>query len=1202
MKKLFKRLKAGGIYHPWVKIIIMMKLCVIFGLLLISPVFAIKTYSQKNLLDLKMENATVKEVLKLIEDRSEYYFLYNGDLIDVNRKISIDVSNMKVPEVLNKIFANEGVNFFIKDRQIVLSPLSYANNPTLGLQQTNIAIKGKVTNSEGDPVPGATIVVKGTTTGTITDFTGVYNLKDVPSNATLVFSFVGMRSQEISVSGKTSINITLEEETIGIEEVVTIGYGTVKKRDLVGSVEYISGELLTERTSMNVTRSLQGMVPGLNITVSDGKPSRGPRSLNIRGTGSIGAGGSALILIDGVEAHGDLTTVNPSDIESISVLKDASSAAIYGAKGAFGVVLITTKNPNKGEIQVNYNGKVSVYERMYKYEDNIVVDPVQWTDRWYNGYIGGIGSAPGGINNAFKYTTDWYNELIKRQADPTLSKVRINDLGEYEYFGTTNWLDLMYKDFNLSTEHNISVSGGSDIAKYYVSGRYFKQDGIYTAGNEDYEQYNFRAKGSVKLNDKITLDNNTDMIRRFIHQPKVNYDVLILRQMEHQGYPVTLPKNPDGTWTAAGVYTGWAPFAEETTYQENRKFDFKNTTTLTYKPTQELTLKADFSYYYNQSGQITVNDMYDFYTGTSVKKVGGNYTFLDNWSYNNEYVSSNVTANYVPKFRNEDHKLNTLVGWNIEKYTKNNVRTYRRGLIYNEKPSFALMDGDYFLTDQSGYSWAYVGFLYRANYSYKDRYLAEISGRYDGSSKFPKNQQWGFFPSASFGWRISEEGFMAGASNWLDNLKARFSIGSLGNGNVSPYQFLSTIDINRTSDIIGDGLQAYTDAPRNIPSGLTWEKSTTYDVGLDLDMFNNRLSFVFDYYKRYTTDMFTVGTVVPAVFGDDVPKGNNADLLTDGVELSLQWRSSFNVGNSPFNYSIKGLFWDSKSEITKYNNPTKLLSSYFTPSSSATYYEGQVLGEIWGYHVEGLFKDQGEIDAHADQSALRISSPNVLAPGDLKFADLNDDGIVNSGNNTVDNPGDQKIIGNSTPRYNFGLYLAGNWKGFGISAFIQGIGKRDWYPNPESGLFWGQYNRPYGWMLKEHVDDNIWTEENQNIDAYWPRHRSYMATNMGKTMTTVNDRYLQSVAFVRFKSLRLDYTFSKHLCKTLHVSGLQLYVEGDNLFTWSPLYKHSDNMDPEMIYPGDSDFGLTTVGTNGAGDGYGYPMLRSYTLGLNINF
>ncbi|WP_321995514.1 TonB-dependent receptor [Draconibacterium orientale] len=1190
MKKKQIRGSSGALaFLP--KILRTMKLIFLFMFAALLQVSA-SSYSQNTKLNLSGQNLSLEEVFDRIEQQSEFSFIYNLSQIDLSQKVNVDFKGERVETILDELLLGTRIAYTVNNRLIIVHKAGReeAQNSITVQQKT---VSGKVTDENGEPLPGVTVVISGTTQGTVTDINGEYSLINFPENAILQFSFVGMKTQEVTVAGKTDIDVVMTEESIGLEEVVAIGYGSVKKRDLVGAVEHISGEIMEKRSNMNVTRSLQGMVPGLNITVSDGKPSRGPRNLNIRGTGSIGAGGSALILIDGVEAHGDLTTVNPSDIESMTVLKDASSAAIYGAKGAFGVILITTKNPQKGEIKVNYNGKVSVHERMYKYEDNIVTNGLQWTDRWYSGYLGGIGTAPGGINNAFKYTTDWYNELVKRDADPTLSKVRVNDLGEYEYFGNTNWFDIIYKDFNLSTEHNISVSGGSDIAKYYVSGRYFKQDGIYTAGDEEYEQYNFRGKGSVVLSDKLTLNNNTDMIRRFIHQPKVNFNELLLRQMEHQGYPVTLPKNPDGTWTEAGVYTGWASYDEGTTYQENKKFDFKNTTTLTYKPLDVLTLKADFSYYFNQSGQVRVEDMYDFYVGPSIMKSREIYTSLDNWSFNNEYVSSNVTANYIPKFKNEDHKLNTLVGWNIEKYKKTNVRTYRRGLVYPEKPSFALMDGDYFITDQTGYSWAYVGFLYRANYSYKDRYLIEISGRYDGSSKFPKNQQWGFFPSTSLGWRISDENFMEGASSWLDNLKARFSIGSLGNGNVSPYQFLSTIDMNRTSDIIGDGLQVYADAPRNIPSGLTWEKSTTYDVGVDLDMFQNRLSFIFDYYKRYTSDMFTVGTQVPAVFGDDVPKGNNADLTTNGVELSLQWRSSFNLASSPFNYSIKGVFWDNKSKITKYNNPTNSLS---------TYYEGQVLGEIWGYHVEGLFKDQAEIDAHADQSAIRVSSPNILMPGDLKFADLNDDGTVNSGSNTLENPGDRRIIGNTTPRYNFGFYLSGNWKGIGLSAFIQGIGKRDWYPNAESGLFWGQYNRPYGWMLKEHVDDNIWTEENQNVDAYWPRHRSYLATNMGKTMTTVNDRYLQSVAFVRFKSLRLDYTFKNQLCQKLRLSGLQIYVEGDNLFTWSPLYKHSDNMDPEMIYPGDSDFGKTDVGTNGDGDGYGYPMLRSYTLGLNVKF
>ncbi len=1060
-------------------------------------------------------------------------------------------------------------------------------------QQQGIKITGTITDNTGAPIPGVNIVVKGTVVGVVSDFDGNYSISVPSKSAVLQYSFIGYVTQEYPVGDQTAINVELQEDTKELEEVVVIGYGTTKRRDLVGSVDQIGGKALAEKANMNISRSLQGMMPGLTISMSDGKPSRGA-TINLRGTSSIGSGGSALILIDGVEAHGDLTTVNPADIASISVLKDASSAAIYGAKGAFGVILITTKAAEKGKAKVNYNGSVSMHRRIF--EPERVTNGLEWTDGWYKSFMGQESNAPTSINNVFKYNDDWYNELVKRNADPTFEKVRVNSSGEYEYFGNTDWLDVIYKDYNISTEHNLSVSGGNETARYYVSGRYFNQDGIYSAGNEDFTQYNFRAKGSIQLNKYITIENNTDFLKRSIHQPMVMYDrQLILRQLEHQGYPMTMPKNPDGTWTEAAVYVGWAGFVEGTSWQHNNKLDLKNTTTLTFTPMEDLIFKGDFSYYYNHSERDRAENMYDYYTGPTIMKTRNTFSSVDHWSYNNEYYSSNITANYIPKFSNDAHRLNVLAGWNIEhKYTRN-VQAYRRGLIYPDKPSLGLTDGDYYTTDQTGSEWAYMGVLYRINYNFKDRYLFEVSGRYDGSSKFPSGEQWGFFPSASVGWRLSEESFMSSTKGWLDNLKVRVSAGSLGNGNIDPYEYISLMTLNKSSAIIGDGVQSYTYAPANIPTSLTWETSTTYDVGLDIDVLKNRLTFVADYYRRNTTNMFTVGPEVPAVFGAAAPKGNNADMKTTGWELSLQWRDQFNLAGKPFNYSVKGMVWDNRSQITKYNNVNKNLGT----GQTASYYKGMEVGEMWGYHIEGLFHDQTEINNHADQSAIRVSSTNILRPGDLKYADLDDTGVINNGSNTKDDPGDRKIIGNTSIRYSFGFNMSANWNGFGISAFVQGIGKRNWYPHAETAFFWGQYNRPYSYMLKMHTGDNVWSEENQNYDAYWPRYRAYLASSANRSMTTVNDRYLQNVAYVRLKNLQLDYTFSRKICDFLHVSDLRIYLAGDNLYTWSPLFKVTRNFDPELINAGDSDF-RSTAGSDG--DGYGYPMQATYTFGINVSF
>ena len=1063
------------------------------------------------------------------------------------------------------------------------------NYDTQIVSQTK-TITGTIIDETGEPMIGVSVLVQGTTTGAVTDLDGKFTL-EVPANATLVVSYIGYKTQNVKVGSQNTFAIKMESDNEVLDEVVVIGYQTIKRKDLTGSVASVSGKTVSVMPVSNVAQAMQGKLPGVNITSQDGRPDAAI-SIRVRGGGSISQSNEPLILVDGVTVN-SLNDIPSDQVESIDVLKDASSTAIYGARGAFGVILVTTKNATAGKTKINYNGSFSMHQRTVKTEDGIVSNGLQWTDGWYTAYLEGQEAPPGGINNVFKYSTDWYNELVRRDADPSLDKVRVNDKGEYEYFGNTNWLDIIYKDQNYSTEHNVSISGGNERARYYVSGRYYNQDGIYNAGDEKYTQYNIRSKGEIQINKSLWLENNTDVMIFRSHQPMVMYDRQnITRQAQHQGYPVTMEKNPDGTWTEAAVYIGWAGFVEGTSWQKDNKLDVRNTTTLTYTPIkQQLIFKGDFTYYSSKSTRLRAENQYNYYTGPEIMGTRNTFSSLENMDYNREYLSSNITGNYIPKFSNSDHYLNVLLGWNLEHQDYKTIQTYRRGLISATKPSFALMDGDYYTTGQGGNEWAYVGFLYRLNYNYKSRYLAEVSGRYDASSKFPENQQWGFFPSGSLGWRISEEAFMKFTRNWLDNLKVRASIGSLGNGNVSPYLYLSTIPIKKTSVILGDALQTYATTPNIVPNSLTWEKSTTYDIGLDVDMLSNRLSIVFDYYQRYTTDMYTVGPTLPAVLGAATPKGNNAEMETKGWELSIMWRDNFTLANKPFNYSVKAMLWDSRTWVTKFNNPTKLLS---------TYYEGQEIGTIWGYHIEGLFKDQAEIDAHADQSKLKVSATNILKPGDLKFADLDKSGTVDNGQNTLDDHGDLKVIGNTTPRYQFGFNLSANWNGIGISAFFQGVGKRNWYPHRESAFFWGQYDRPYSYMLKEHTGNNVWTEENQNTDAYWPRYRGYLANGSTKALgIQANDRYLQNVAYVRLKNLQIDYAFNKKFCDKLHLQDLKIYLAGENLLTWTPLAKHTKMYDPEGISAGDADFRSTA---NTDGDGYGYPILSSYTIGINVTF
>ena len=567
----------------------------------------------------------------------------------------------------------------------------------------------------------------------------------------------------------------------------------------------------------------------------------------------------------------------------------------------------------------------------------------------------------------------------------------------------------------------------------------------------------------------------------------------------------------------------------------------------------------------------------------SGKGVNGAIYWTDQTSWSNEN-----TLNYKKRL-GRSHNLDLMAGLSLQGQ-KNTYDGVASTQITSEELGIAgIHTGNYQKVQSNYYDWRMMSAFLRANYNFRYKYYLTFSFRADGSSKFPQNSKWGFFPSASVGWRLSEEKFMGWSEGWLDNFKIRLSAGSMGNGNIDPYKYIDYMTLKSSTVVIGNALGTYTVAPGAIPLSLTWETSTTYDVGADLDLFKNRLTMGFDWYRRYTTDMYTVGVSLPAVYGTAAPKGNNASLKTNGWELSVGWRDSFKLAGKEFRYGVKAMVWDSRTWVTKYINPTGNLDDY---------YEGMELGEIWGYRVEGLFRDQDDIDSHATQSFLQ-SSDKVTRPGQVKFADLNEDGKIDQGAKTLSDHGDLTVIGNTSARYHYGINVNLNWNGIGISTFWQGVAKKNWYPRYDSGYFWGQYNRPFGYMLKAHTGSNVYSEELDNWDtAYWPRYSAYQTneSSVNRVLTTPNDRYMQDVSYIRLKNLTVDYTFPAHICRKMRIKGLKVYVSGENLWTSSPMFKYCDNYDPEVINAGDSDF------RTAEGDGYSYPMLRTVTLGLNLTF
>ncbi len=1078
----------------------------------------------------------------------------------------------KIEDVLNRLFNKNEVNVVIKDRYIVLTPADE-------IPQQEKTITGKVTDTKGQPLPGVTILVKGTTNGTVTNIDGQYTLYNIAPETALEFSFVGMKTQEIPIVGKTTINVIMEEESIGIEEVVAIGYGTQKKVNLTGAVEQVTEEAFENRSVSNVSQALQGVAPNLNITLKDGKPIRSS-SYNVRGATSIGQGGNALVLIDGVE--GDPALLNPNDIESVSVLKDAASASIYGARGSFGVVLITTKKPQKGKITVNYTGNFSI-QKPVALQDN-VTDGYVWAERFREAYYAwnNYSKLPSKINKTQAYSDAWLETFKERKEQEITDEVVVEDDGTYTYYGNTDFYDALYRDCSFAQDHNILISGGNEKADFYISSRFYDYNGLFRYNSDVYQSANIRAKGSLQIYDWLKVTNNMEFSDMTYHNPiNVGEGGSIWRNIADEGHPSSVIYNPDGSFSMSSAYTV-GDFIYGKNGIDTHKKVLKNTTGFNASFfDKKLKVNGDFSFrnYDNNSAQKRVPIPYSKTEGESVW-LSEKYNDYKVSTRNTFYTATNLYAEYENTFAG-DHYFKGMAGYNYETSKYESSYVQRNGLLLEDAESLNLALGESITTSAGYEKWRILGLFFRLNYSYKDRYLIEINGRYDGSSKFPENEQYAFFPSVSAGWRLSEEPFWNVGQEIISNVKIRGSYGSLGNGNIDSYSFQELLSISTSGRVLNGAKNKYTSAPDPIPEGLTWETATTTDVGIDFSMIKSRLQFTGDYYVRKTTDMYTVGVTLPDVFGADSPKGNYADMTTKGWEISLSWRDKFTLGNSPLSYNVRATLSDYTSTIDKYNNSTNSLDDY---------YEGMKIGEMWGYKTDGLFQSEDEIADYVN-TIIKSSSNGTIYPGDIKFVDNNNNEKIDYGDKTVDNPGDMVVLGNSKPRYIYSFMLNTDWKGFFFSAFFQGVGKQNWFPDKECG-FWGQYNRPYNNLPKWHLN-NYWTEN--NTDAYLPRYCGYnKSLGYGKTIT---DRYLQNVAYIRLKNIQIGYTIPKSLSSKLRMQTARIYISGENLWDWSPLYKHTRDFDVTNTQGSDPDL---TSGTSG--DNYSYPLMKSISLGLSVTF
>lgn len=1063
----------------------------------------------------------------------------------------------------------------------------------------NRTVTGKVLDAREEPLPGVSVHVEGTQQGTVTDVNGTFRLTLPARETTLVFSYVGFLTEVVKVKpDELHPVVHLQEDAIMLDEAVVVGYGTQKKVNLTGAIATVDSKQLENRSAHSLTNMLQGAVPGLNVTTSSGVPGSAP-SINVRGVTSINSAGP-LILVDG--AIGDLELVNPNDVESISVIKDASAAAVYGARAAFGVILVTTKSgaAREGKATVRYSGRIGwqAPTTSTDYEDTGYWS-VYTVNKFWQADNGGL---------YVDYTDYDMQQLLARVNDKTENPDRPwvvedtrNGRRQWVYYGNYDWWHMLYNDKRPTQQHSISLSGGTKDVKYLISGAYDYQKGILRQNPDLYRKYNLRSKIDFRINRWATLSNNTSFYgSRYTFQGDGSVENTLAYSARHAlaCFPM---KNPDGSWLYSTPYLNYKVangrhilVGEGSHRNVDRTTDFANTTRLVITPYQDLSLTADFTYRLHQTRNTSrSNPLYyrEYPDGELLSyATGAGANRLDESVNTSNYYSTNLYANYDHTFR-EAHHLSGVVGFNYETMRLKNISAYGENLASSTLDDFNLVgqnaNGEV-ITGVDGVQneYALAGFFGRINYDYKGRYLFEVSGRYDGSSRFAKGSRWGFFPSGSLGWRISEEPFFKPLSRYVDNLKLRASFGSLGNQNVSSYytymRLITVSDFAAYSFGEGSAMAKYSTLGAPVSSDLTWETAQQWDFGFDLTMLKNRLNITIDGYVRNTLNMLTDGIELPAVYGASVPDMNTADLRTKGYEIALSWRDQFEVAHRPLEYSIGFNVSNYKSYITKYDNKDKTFAK--------SYYEGMRLGEIWGFVTDGLFQSTEEAQEYVSKVDMSYINNRVTGgwqAGDLKFLDLNGNNKLDIGANTVDNPGDRKILGNSLPSLSYGINASVRWFGIDASVFFQGTGNHYWYPTGQAMQFWGPYSYPYLTFLQEDFLDQVWSEDNR--DAYFTRPMAYSATS--GPLSKVNDRYLQNIRYLRLKNLTVGYTLPVALTRKIGVEQARIYFSGENLHYWSPLKKHTRYIDPEAA-----------IDRSDAYNNAYYPWQQTFMFGIDVTF
>lgn len=1033
----------------------------------------------------------------------------------------------------------------------------------ISITQQDGQCTGVVKDGNGEPVIGASVFVKGTRNGAVTDLDGRFSLTGIKRGSALHISYVGYNDKDVVWDG-SALNVILTDNERSLNEVVVVGFGTQKKANLTGAVATIDAKNLVSRPINSAVDAMQGMIPGMNFSIGSGGGALNSNTrYNIRGTGTIGAGSSVapLVLIDGME--GDLNAINPQDIDNISVLKDAASSSIYGSRAAGGVILVTTKSGKAGKTTVNYNNNFR-----FNSPENMPhqLDSYNWA-LYMNAASINAGSGTWFSDNKLA-------DIKKAQSDPTMRTMFANAQGRWEIWDANDLLPIANHDWlrtcfgnGFSQEHNVSVNGGTDRVHYYFSGNFLNRRGLLKYGTDKRNRYTITSKVDAQITNWAKLTYNMRFARTDYNQPTMLDDLYYHNMCRY--WPIIPVYDPNGHFVVTGSNPGDLVNGGDTREQTDVN---SHQLSLQLTPLNGLVINAEFNYSitnYNQHVDWQTTYGYDV---NNVPYVFNNpNNAVKEYARKTNYFNPNIYADYSFTLAN-DHHFKVMAGYQSEELHQRWIQGQQSGIIANlptlhttaTNPS---VDGKY---DE----WATMGVFGRLNYDYQGRYLVEGNLRYDGTSRFLKDNRWVWSPSFSLGWNIARENFWKPIEQYINLLKFRFSWGKLGNQNTdSWYPFYSTVGYSNQAGtwLVGGKKQNISSMPALVSSTLTWEKNRTINYGVDWGAFNNRLTGSFELFSRKTYDMVGPAPELPAILGTDAPKVNNLDMTSRGFDLQISWRDRI----KDFNYGVILTMTDGRVKIDKYPNPSKTLSMY---------YKGAYLGDIWGYTTVGIAKTDEEMAEHlkkADQSAIGSN----WAAGDIMYADLDGDGKVNGGEGTADKPGDRRIIGNSTPRYNFGLNLTAAWKGFDLKVFFQGTLKRDYAPGASDAVFWGAcgIGKWQATGFKQHLDF-FRSDPNdplgQNLDSYYPR-ANWNGSRNNQTQT----KYLQNAAYCRLKNLTIGYTIPQNITRRFYVQNLRVFFSAENLFTITSFTKLGD---PEII------------DASGWGFSKAYPLTRNFAFGLSV--